>query len=343
MGDFYTFDEPQKQKHKHKHKEKTIDFKLIIGVMLILISIALSIISNVITLGGIYRLNDNALQSSVFLLTPVVIMLILASLTLIGSKSKRGRNFLIFSILALLLNISNISTSIREVQAESLKEKVAIEKVKKLVKDFVAERKIILEDVSQEKYGKTAPLIEAIQDNYLNFQKIRKDINSIDEIIKDPINLFQESIKEPASIKEKITTLEQTSKDILNLDNEVKEYTEKFKDDLADVYISGGVKDEIMTNLEYTVYTYAEIISRNLKYMNAAVISTKDMLSFIDEKQGAYRIKNDQIVFNEDQDEKEYKNLYKLFDQAVAENIWNYLHFTEIRDEKIKELEEDTQ
>lgn len=335
MGDFYTFDKSQQP----KVKKDTAKFYLPIGVILILISMGLSIVSGVITLGGIARLDDNAVQSSVFLLGPVVVILILSALILATGKNKRGRNFLVFSILALLLNFSILSSSINAVKAETLKEKVAVEKIMGLVKDFVAQKNVKTEDVSEELYGKTASLIEAIQNNYLSFQKIRDGINSANTKIKDPIELFKEASKDPDKIKENIAMLEQTSKDITQLDNDIKNYTDKFKEDISNSYVSGVVKDEIMTDVEYTVYTYADIISNNLKYMNEVCKNTKNLLSFLDEKQGEFKIKNDQIIFGETQDTREYNELYKLFDKAVAENYWNSLYFEEVTDEKIKELE----
>ena len=336
MGDFYTIEEPQ----QHKKKKSTIDFKLIIGVVLILVSIALSIISNVIVLGGIYRLSDDAVQSSVYLLAPVVIILFLSSLILIFGKDKRGRNLMIFSILAVVLNFNNLYTSIREAKIEAEREKVAIEKVLNLVKDFMAEKEIIREDISEEKYGKTAPLIEVIQNNYLDYQKIREDVNSIAQIVNDSTSFSNEILKDPDKIKEKIAIMDKTSKDIEGLDNRIKEYMEKFKDDIANVYISGVVKDEINSNLNYTVYTYNEIASKNLEYMNRVILRTKDMLSFLDGKQGEYEVKNDKAVFFNNKDMEEYNELYKLYDQAVAENIWNYQTVIDMFDEKVKELED---
>lgn len=177
MGDFYTFDDTQQQ----KKKKNTIDFMLIIGVVLLLVSIGLSVLSQVIVLGGIDRLMDNAIQSAVFLLVPVVILLFLSSLILVFGKDKRGRNLLIFSIFAVILNFNNLYTSIREARIEAEKEKVAVEKVRTLVKDFIAQKEITRENISEEKYGKTAALLEVIQNNYIDFRKISEDNNSISD------------------------------------------------------------------------------------------------------------------------------------------------------------------
>jgi len=304
MGDFYTFDESQ-QKRKRKN---TIDFMLIIGVVLLLVSIGISVLSQVIVLGGINRLRDNSVQSAVFLLVPVVILLFLSSLILMFGKDKRGRNLLIFSVFAVMLNFNNLYTNIREARIEAEKEKVAVEKIMSMIKDFIAQKEIVREDISEEKYGKSAALIEVIQNNYMDYKKIREDNNSIAQVINDFSDISNETLMDHDKVKEKIAILEKTSTDIKELDNRIKEYMEKFKDDIDNVYISGAVKDEIMSELDYTVNYYNEIALRTLKYMNEVVANTKNMLVFFDEKQGEYGVKNYKIVFKDDKDWKNIMN-----------------------------------
>jgi len=336
MADFYTFEQSQ-QKKTRKSNEK---LNLVIGVLLLLISIGISIASSVISLGGIYRLNDDSVKSSVFILAPVVIMLVFSSLVLISGRKKRGRNFLIFSIMALLLNLYNLSTSLNMVQTERIKEEVAVEKARVLIRNFLAEKVIIREEATEEKYGRSAQLIDAIQSSYLEFDKIREEIHSVEGRIKENTEFSVETL---SSLKEKIEALEQTSSDISKINNEIEKFTDKFKERISNVYVSGVVRDKIMSDLEYSIYTYTDILKINLKYMNEAAKNSRNFYAFIDEKQGAYKVANYKIVFYEEKDGKEYDELNKLFDKAVAENTWNYMHFTEVMEEKIRELEKVTE
>lgn len=336
MGDFFRIEETS----TNEVKKDSIDFKLIIGVVLIIISIGLSIISGIVALGGIYSLYDNSFHAAGFLLAPVIIIVFLSSLTLIAGKNRRGRNFLIFSILAVLLSFSNFSSSVKQATEEAQKEKVAIEKMVNILKEFVSQEKITKETISEEKYGKSAGLIEVIQENYLGFDEIRKENNSIAEIVNDTTNFSGETLSDPNKIKEKIEKLAQTSKDIMALDNKIKEQMKKFKEDISNVYVGHDVKEDIMTDLEDSFVTSTETASRSLKYMDAIVISMKDMLNFLDGKKGDFEVKNDQIAFYKDQDVEAYNKLFELYNKAIAENNWNYQNVLENVNKKIKELEE---
>ncbi len=338
MGDFFKIEETVQQ----EAKKNSIDLKLIIGVVLILLSMGVSIISGIVTLGDIYSLSDNATYSAGYLLAPVIIILFLSSLILLTGKNKRGRNFLIFSILALILSFSNLSTSIKQKYDEAQKEKVAIEKMVSIFKDFVSEKKITKEDISKEKYGKSAELIQVIQDNYIAFEEIRKENTSIADIVNDTSNFSSETLSDSNKIKERIEKLEQTSKDIMALDNKLKEFMDKFKYDVSNVYISKDVKEEIMAELEESFFSSTETSTRSLKLMNEIVVSMKNMIVFLDGKNGAFEVKNKQILFYEDVDVKEYNKLFELHNKAIAENNWHYQHVLENVDKKIKELEEST-
>lgn len=336
MGDFFKIEETVQK----KAKESSIDIKLIIGVVLILISMGVSIISGIVTLGDIYSLSDNATYSAGYLLAPVIVILILSSLILLTGKDKRGRNFLIFSILALILSFSNLSTSINQAYQEAQKEKVAIDKMVSIFKDFVSQKKITKEDITKEKYGKSAELIQVIQENYIAFEEIRKENNSIADIVNDTSTFSSETLRDSNKIKEKIERLDQTSKDIMALDNKIKEFMDKFKYDLSNVYISKDVKEEIMSELEEEFFSSTETSTRSLKLINAIVVSMKNMITFLDGKKGAFEVKNNQILFYEDVDVKEYNELFELYNKAIAENNWHYQHVLETVNKKIKELEE---
>jgi|GEM_PF-748381 len=336
MGDFFTFEEPE----KHEVKKSSVDFKLIIGVILLFISIILSIISGIVTLGGIYNLNDNALFSSVYLLAPVIIMIFLSSLTLIAGKNKRGRNFLIFSILALLLCSSNLSISIKNAAAESEKEKVAIEKMVSLVKDYMSQGEITREEIKEEKYGKSAPLIEVIQDNYIEFQQIKGEVESIGNIMNDPANFSTETLEDSDKIKEKIKILKKASTDTEELDKKIEQHMDNFKDELAEVYISKTVKEDVISELEETAKTSTETSSKSLEYMNEVIKSLKNMLVYLDGKQGEYVVRNDQVLFYKDQHVNEYNELLALYNKAIDDNNRNYQNILNMMNEKIKEMEE---
>ncbi len=336
MGDFFRIEETVQQ----KAKESSIDIKLIIGVVLILISMGVSIISGIVTLGDIYSLSDNATYSAGYLLAPVIIILLLSSLILLTGKNKRGRNFLIFSILALLLSFSNLSTSINQAREEAQKEKVAIDKMVSIFRDFISQKKITKEDITKEKYGKSADLIGVIQENYIAFEEIRNENNSIADIMNDTSNFSSQTLMDSNKIKEKIERLEQTSKDIMALDNKIKEFMDKFKYDLSNVYISKNAKEEIMAELEESFFSSTETSTRSLKLMNAIILSMKNMITFLDGKKGAFEVKNEQILFYEDADVREYNELFELYNKAIAENNWHYQHTLENVEKKIKELEE---
>lgn len=336
MTDFYRFEE----KDQKKAKKSTIDFKLIIGVVLILISIGITITSGVVALGGIYSLSDNAAYSAVYLLAPVTVILFLSSLVLLTGKDKRGRNFLIFSILASMLSFGNLSTSINQAYDEAQKEKVAIEKITNIYKDFVSQKDIIKEDIPDEKYGKSRELIRVIQEKYIDFKDITKEIDSISDIVKDTSTFSSETFRDSDSIKEKIARLENISKDIMEVDNKIEEFVDKFKYDLSNVYISKKVKEEIMADLEEEFFSSVQTSTRSLKLKNAIAVNMKDMLTYIDEKQGAFDIKNEKVLFYEDKDDKEFNVLFGLYNRAVDEYTWHYQYVLENSSKKIEELEQ---
>lgn len=155
-------------------KRKTIDVKLVIGILVVLISTFLGVVANLISLGGVYSLKVDVAYSVGYLIAPVIVNVIVSAIILIISKKNRGRNLLIFSIIALLASFGSFSSIVGGGVAERQKEKVAMDKVLSLVKDLVSHKEIIKEDISKAKYGKSASFVEIVQDTYLEMQDLGK-------------------------------------------------------------------------------------------------------------------------------------------------------------------------
>ena len=199
-------------------KSKTIDVKLIIGIVIILFSILVEFGSKVIGIGGIYNLKLDAYFAG-RLLGVVLFSVVISAVILVVSKKNRGRDLLIYSIIALVLSFSHLTVSVKQATDERQKQELAVNKVTSLAKDLVSQKEIVKEDISKEKYGKSAELVELVQNFYFDIQVLSKETENILGIMNDPATFSKETLSDLNKIKEKRALLDRTSKDIEVLRN----------------------------------------------------------------------------------------------------------------------------
>lgn len=336
MEDFFNVPEGPEQLNL---KRKTIDVKLIVGIVLVLVSIFMKAVSNVIDFGGIYSLKFDDGYFIGGMIGSVIVTVIIAAAILITSKSNRGRNLLIFSIIALLVSFNSVSTSITNAAAERQKQEAALDKVVSIVKDLVSQKEIVKEDISEEKYGKSAPIIQSIQDAYLELQELRKENDIIVGIMNEPSIFSKETLSDLNKIKEKRALLDKTTNDIEVLGNKLNDLIGRFKSSLENLDVSSIMKAGIEDGLQDSLIETTLTISNNLKHMNNVIKGMKNMIVFLEEKQGAYTFEGEQLAFYEDDDVDAYNKLFNEYSKAIDENNKNYESVQKNINEKIKEME----
>ena len=324
----------------HPHlKRKTIDVKLVIGILIVLISTFLGIVANLISLGGIYSLKANMAYSVGYLIAPVIVNVIVSAIILIISKKNQGRNLLIFSIIALVFSFISLSSIIGGVVAERQKEKVSMDKVLSLVKDLVSHKEIIKEDISEAKYGKSAPFVEIVQDTYIEIQDLGKKNDLVVRIMNDASTFSKETLSDLNKIKEKRELLDKTSRDIEIQGNKINDLMDRFKRGLENLNVSNSMKAGIEDGLKDSVYESTETAANSLKLMDNVIKSMKKMLVFLEENQGSYIFEGEQLTFYEDDDVNSYNEIVTEYNKAIDENNKNYENVQKEIQEKIKEME----
>lgn len=323
-------------------KSKTMDFKLIVGIVIILFSILVEFGSKVIEIGGIYNLKLDDAYFVGRLLGVVLFSVIIAAAILVVSKKNRGRNLLIYSIIALVLSFSHLSVSVKQAVDERQKQEVAVNKVTSLVKDLVSQKEIVKEDISKEKYGKSAELVELVQNFYFDIQVLSKETENILGIMNDPATFSKQTLSDPNKIKEKRALLDNTTKDIEALRNKATDLMNKLKADVNNLKEGNAFSEGFKSGVENSTHKTAEDIANNLKYLDNVIKSIKNMVVFLEGKQGAYTFEGDQLAFYKDEDVSAYNKLFAEYNKAIDENNKNYESIQKKINEKIEDLEKIT-
>jgi 2-phospho-L-lactate guanylyltransferase (CobY/MobA/RfbA family) len=320
-------------------KRKTVDVKLIIGILVILAATFLATISSLIRLGGIYSLKYGDLPSLGALLAPVIISIIFSVLIIIASKNNRGRNILIFSIIALVFSFGSFSYQIKESIAERQKEKVAIGKITNILKDLVSQKEIVKEDITTEKYGKSAPVLKIIQDTYIEMQEIMKENNNIVSVMNDSSTFSKKTLSDLSKIKEKRELLDKTSKNIEVLGNKINDLMDRFKSRFENLEVNSAMKAGIKEGLKNSFYKSTEVANNNLEFMDNVIKNMGNMIAFLEKNQGAYTFEGEQLVFYKDDDVSAYNKLFAEYYKAIDENNKNFESFQNNIKEKINDME----
>jgi hypothetical protein len=320
-------------------KRKTTDVKLIIGILVILAATFLATISSVIRLGGINSLKYADLYSLGVLLTPVIISIIFSGLIIIASKNNRGRNLLIFSIIALVFSFGSLSNQIKYSIAERQREDAAMYKIASILKDLASQKEIVKEDITREKYGKFAPVVEITQDIYIEMQEIMKENNSIVSVMNDPSTFSKNTLSDLNKTKEKRELMDKTSKDIEVLGNKINDLMYRFKSSLENVQVDNSIKAGIREGIQNSFNKSIETANKNLELMNNVIKKMGEMLAFLEKNHGAYAFEGEQLAFYNDDDVNAYNRLVDEYDKAVDENNENYESVQNKIEEKINEMD----
>lgn len=323
-------------------RSKTIDVKLIVGIVIILFSILAEFGSKVIEIGGIYNLKFDDAYFVGRLLGVVFFSVIISAVILVISKKNRGRDLLIYSIIALVLSFSHLTVSVKQAIDERQKQELAVNKVTSLAKDLVSQKEIVKEDISKEKYGKSAELVELVQNFYLDIQALSKETENILGIMNDPSTFSKETLSDLNKIKEKRTLLDKTTNDIEALRNKATDLMNKLKTDVSNLKEVNAFSDGFKAGMEDSTYKTTEDISNNLKYLDNVIKCIRNMVAFLEGKQGAYTFEGDQLAFYKDEDVSAYNKLFAEYNKAIDENNKNYENIQKKINEKIEDIEKIT-